>query len=220
MLLRRGMALSVLLLFFACEGWALISVGVFETPGYARDVEVVGDLAYVADGYSGLRVIDVSNPALPVEIGALETPGYAEGVEVMNTLAFGPHEAPPAFDLTIPWVFLISHRDVNGDGNKDLLSHYENEETGIAMGDTEACLTGETLDGTPFEGCDAIHTLPACGHGFEAALVLPPLVWIGGRMRRRRGSPPRSAKSSEAPGLNPPNRRGLPIFADREPPGT
>ena len=54
---------------------ALITVGTLDTPGYARDVEVMGDLAYVADGDSGLRVIDVSNPAFPVELGALGTPG-------------------------------------------------------------------------------------------------------------------------------------------------
>jgi hypothetical protein len=53
------------------------------------------------------------------------------------------------------------------------------------MGHTEACLTGETLDDTPIEGCDAITTVLGCGPGFEVALVLPPLVWMGGRMRRR-----------------------------------
>lgn len=51
-------------------------VGALDTSDIARDVEVVGDLAYVTDHISELRVIDVSNPASPVEIGALDTPMY------------------------------------------------------------------------------------------------------------------------------------------------
>ncbi|MEN8164777.1 MAG: hypothetical protein ABFS37_11665, partial [Acidobacteriota bacterium] len=34
-----------------------------------------GDYAYVADGFSGLRVISVVNPASPTEVGAVPTPG-------------------------------------------------------------------------------------------------------------------------------------------------
>ncbi len=49
---------------------APVEIGALDTPGYAYDVEVVGELAYVADRDSGLRVIDVSNPAAPVEIGS------------------------------------------------------------------------------------------------------------------------------------------------------
>ena len=86
----------------------------------------------------------------------------------LTTLAFGPHAAAPAFDLTNPWVYLLSYWDVNGDGYMDLLSSYWTDETGIAVGDTQACLTGETLDSTPFAGCDAITTESGCGNRIRA----------------------------------------------------
>ncbi len=73
---------------------------------------------------------------------------------------------------------------MNDDGLTDLVSHYRTEETGIAFGDTEACLTGGTLDGVPLRGCDAIITRAMCGLGSELVLLLPPLMWAYGRRRR------------------------------------
>ena len=73
---------------------ALITVGALETPYDAYDAEVVGDVVYVSGGLGyphfigWLRVIDVSNPALPVEIGALDTPGPALDIEVVGDLAY------------------------------------------------------------------------------------------------------------------------------------
>lgn len=98
----------------------------------------------------------------------------------MTTLGFGPAGAVPAHKKR------GRSKDTSHDGLADLVSHYRTQETGIAFGDTEACVTGETLDGIPFEGCDSIHTQPPCGNGFETALVVPPPVWIGRRLRHRR----------------------------------
>jgi len=104
----------------------------------------------------------------------------------VTTLAFGPSGAAPAFGLTNFWVALFAYRDVNDDNVTDLRVHFRTNETDIAMGDPEACLTGETLDGTYFKGCDDITTKLHCGRGFEAAFVFLPLVLLRRRRGRRR----------------------------------
>jgi hypothetical protein len=44
-------------------------------PRKVVDVAVSGSYAYVADGYGGLRIINVSNPSNPTEVGFYDTPG-------------------------------------------------------------------------------------------------------------------------------------------------
>jgi hypothetical protein len=50
---------------------ALINAGALDLPGHARDVEVVGGLAYVADWDSGLRIVEFGPeyPTYPCDDG-------------------------------------------------------------------------------------------------------------------------------------------------------
>ena len=56
--------------------------------GYANDVKVVGQYAYVAVGEGGLAVFDVSDPANPVRVGGYDTSGLAYGVAVAGNYAY------------------------------------------------------------------------------------------------------------------------------------
>jgi hypothetical protein len=50
-------------------------------------------------------------------------------------------------------------KDVNKDGIGDLLLRFKMPETGIACGDTEAVLIGETFDGQSITGTDSVKTV-------------------------------------------------------------
>lgn len=63
-------------------------IGRIDTPSYARDIEISGSVAYVADGKSGLQVIDISNPENPQIIATEDTPGNANALAISGTNAF------------------------------------------------------------------------------------------------------------------------------------
>lgn len=96
-----------------------------------------------------------------------------------STVAFGPAGAPPLHTQGgLP-------ADFDQNGITDLLATFAVPDSGIAFGDTQACVVGQTLDATPFEGCGDIQTASACGLGFEAACVAPLLGWVRRRWKQR-----------------------------------
>ena len=57
-------------------------------PGFANNVDVSGNFAYVAAGGTGLQVVDVSDRNNPVVVGSADTPGNANDVKVVDSTAF------------------------------------------------------------------------------------------------------------------------------------
>jgi hypothetical protein len=69
----------------------------------------------------------------------------------VSTVFFGPAKASPVHDGHI--------EDVDADGFMDMVLHFDTQETGIACGDTEATLNGDTHGGGPFTGTDSVNTV-------------------------------------------------------------
>jgi len=112
-----------------------------------------------------------SNAVVPVAILGRDDFDVTD-VDV-TTLAFGPAGAPPANNA--------DHlQDVNRDGYNDLVSHYRQREAGIGPGDNAACVTGATVAGVPFAGCDAVavgltEKATGSGHFRDDSYVEPEL---------------------------------------------
>ena len=71
-----------------------VELGYLDTAGSAQAVHVVDDVAYLAAGPGGLRVIDVSDLSAPVEVAAPAPPApspYARDVFVLGHFAYVAH---------------------------------------------------------------------------------------------------------------------------------
>jgi hypothetical protein len=64
-----------------------VLLGTIETPGYALDVELSGQTAYVAD-FSGFRIIDISRPNAPEIVGSLTALGLPRDLAVVGNLVY------------------------------------------------------------------------------------------------------------------------------------
>ena len=114
---------------------------------------------------------------------AIQSEGPLDVLQInINTVGFGPLAAAAVGQGV---------RDVNNDGLPDLLLRFKVEQTGIACGDTEATLVGETLLGQQFAGTDVLETV-----GCENQDQAPPPVLSGDP--RLVGSPSRTCNGRPA----------------------
>jgi len=66
-------------------------LGTYDDPGSAFSIELVGDLAFIADYSSGLRIVDISVHTSPVEIGFIDPPDFALAVSVDEHTVYIAH---------------------------------------------------------------------------------------------------------------------------------
>jgi hypothetical protein len=153
---------GVLFFGFTDAGAAIVGVTLELADVFgSRDISGVDDVRIVestiqADidikpGSDPNSINPFSRGVIPVAI--LTTEDFDALTVDEDSVLFGPDEAEKRHKR--------AHvEDVDGDGDLDLLLHFRTLDTGIAPGDTEACVTGQTYDGVPIEGCDSVRTVP------------------------------------------------------------
>jgi len=133
-------------------------------------VEVPGGVIELGPGDSlSLVAIDIKPGGVPnpikltkkgvVAVAILTTRGFDAAAVDPRSVCFGDAEDGLQRDCT------EAHgrghlEDVDRDNDLDLVLHYEALETGIDPGDAKACLTGETMGGDVFAGCDSVVAMP------------------------------------------------------------
>ncbi|MGC9315078.1 MAG: hypothetical protein ACP5G4_05530, partial [bacterium] len=88
----RNFLLAVLLVLtsgcFAADSLNMSRIGYYDTEGVTRDILPAYPYSFVADAYSGLVILDVSNPANPTYGYVQDTPGEANSVFLYDTLLY------------------------------------------------------------------------------------------------------------------------------------
>ncbi|MCK4494181.1 MAG: hypothetical protein KAU26_09005, partial [Methylococcales bacterium] len=65
-----------------------VALSAITIPGYANNVDIAGDYAYVAAGSEGLQIVDVSDRENPKIISSLDTDGTAIDIRVLGNFAY------------------------------------------------------------------------------------------------------------------------------------
>jgi len=111
-------------------------IGYLDTDGYAYDVYISDNYAYVADDTNGLVILDVSDPSNPGQVGHFDTDGYAQSVYISDNYAYiADHDnGLVIIDISDPSnPSFVGHYDTSGwaedvyvSGNYAYIADYDN----------------------------------------------------------------------------------------------
>lgn len=102
------------------------------------------------------NVINLGTPSMIV-VAIVGTPETAWTDFDLTSVWFGPDQAPRLHEFVLdgPTDHL---KDVDGDGDDDLMFHFDKAATGLAVGDVPACL-GIVIAGTEYAGCEDVTVI-------------------------------------------------------------
>jgi Ca2+-binding RTX toxin-like protein len=111
--------------------------GVYDTPGNANSIKVIGSLVFVTDEGNGLQILNVSDPTTPTLVGSYDTAGTARGIDIVGNYAY-------IGDGTALRVL-----DISNTAAPNLVATYNTTGTAIARGvDVQGLLAYVTESGT------------------------------------------------------------------------
>lgn len=141
---------------------AVLSIAGFGSLAHLADTETsTGNIFTAAEwGVIGVEIDikpdDYPNSINPdsggvIPVAILTTADFDASTVDAETVRFGLDEASAEH-----WEL----KDVDDDGDTDMLLHFLTQDTGIIAGDTQADLIGQTLGGTDIHGSDSVRTVP------------------------------------------------------------
>ncbi len=133
------------------NGTATVDMGADE---FVPETELITATIDIKPGSFPNSINPNNKGVIPVAI--LTTDDFDAATVDPVTVRFGPDEALPVH---------YALEDVDDDGDDDMILHFRTQDTGIGAGDTEATLTGKTIDGAYIIGTDSVRTVPPQGKG-------------------------------------------------------
>ncbi len=124
-------------------------IGSFATTGPAWETEPVGSLAYVAEGWAGLRILDVSDASAIAEVGWVDT--WADGVAVAGDRAYvaGGVEGFKVVDVSNPFAPELLHVSSTPGATQGLAADLANGLVYALEHDSGAIVFDVTSDSSP-----------------------------------------------------------------------